>query len=140
MYGVVLWSDRQKNCAVIWCEDHRQLAFFRKEEHEALDTMAFDAGDLVEFDIRQEDELRLAIDPSVVTDRYHTSLAGDLIHACANTSGARAEVGECRTSLPGQERGLSHVLRFPDVFGAASKGDTSVPDKNDTSSSGRKAG
>ncbi len=82
MFGVVLWSDREKKRAVIWCEDHRNLAFFRQDS-ETVDGGDFVPGDLVEFDLREENELRLAIDPCLVAPHEYPSLAQELRSACA---------------------------------------------------------
>ncbi|MEP2534045.1 hypothetical protein [Shimia sp.] len=63
MLGVILWSDTNDNKAVIWCEDHGDLAFFNggSERPDAL--LDFDAGDLVQFDLREDRHQRLARNP-----------------------------------------------------------------------------
>lgn len=60
MLGVVLWSDTIDNKAVIWCEDHGELAYFNGEGGTAFEGVALDAGDLVQFEMEQANELRLA--------------------------------------------------------------------------------
>ena len=82
MYGVVLWSDHKDNKAVIWCEDHRNLAFFKKENGTEDRVEAFEPGDLVAFDLREENNLRLAVDPYVVAPHEFPSLAHELKSAC----------------------------------------------------------
>lgn len=82
MYGVVLWSDIDRNRAVIWCEDHRNLAFF-KRDCDAPEGTRFVPGDLVEFDLREENELRLAVDPCIVAPHEFPALAADLRSASA---------------------------------------------------------
>lgn len=82
MYGVVLWSDSKRNKAVIWCEDHQNLAFF-KRDCDAPEVSQFAPGDLVEFDLREENELRLAVDPCVVAPHEYPSLAATLKSATA---------------------------------------------------------
>ena len=47
MLGVVLWSDAGDNKAVIWCEDHGDLAYFNGGVDDPASLMDFDAGDLV---------------------------------------------------------------------------------------------
>ena len=94
MLGVVLWSDENDKKAVIWCEDHRNLAFFRQEDGGGEETAPFAPGDLVEFDLREENNLRLAIDPCVVAPHEYPSLARDLKSASA---GLRR-----KTSLPAE--------------------------------------
>ena len=83
MYGVVLWSDKKHNRAVIWCEDHRNLAFYKDEEN-LSEASLFVPGDLVEFDLREVDDMRLAVDPSIVSKHEFPSLPGDLKLAKAN--------------------------------------------------------
>lgn len=81
MFGVVLWSDQIRKRAVIWCEDHGDLAFFSGDDETAMDGAAMEPGDLVQFDVRSERHMRLASNPKLVaTDEYPT-LANDLMKA-----------------------------------------------------------
>ena len=82
MYGVVLWSDHKDSKAVIWCEDHRNLAFFKKDIGSDGCATDFEPGDLVAFDLREENNLRLAVDPYVVAPHEFPSLARELKSAC----------------------------------------------------------
>ncbi|MBZ8119226.1 hypothetical protein KUD11_11285 [Roseovarius sp. LXJ103] len=70
MYGVVIWSDQVKNRAVIWCEDHGDLAYFRGETT-GLEVAEIGPGDLVEFDLAASDGLRLADAPRLVSEKSH---------------------------------------------------------------------
>ena len=63
MLGVVLWSDTNDNKAVIWCEDHGDLAYFNGNTDQSGGFVDFDAGDLVQFDVSQERHLRYARNP-----------------------------------------------------------------------------
>lgn len=66
MFGVVLWSDVQDQKAVIWCEDHGDLAYYRKPKFgRAID---LDAGDWVQFDLSLDEHLRLAHNPKLVSE------------------------------------------------------------------------
>lgn len=117
MYGVVLWSDRLKNCAVIWCEDHRKLAYFSHDKDAPSAQGFLTVGDLVEFDVREENDMRLALTPVVVAERHHALLGDELLRSAEpkdSPSGAE-------TSLPGEDRGISHVLPFPDLMSASGK-------------------
>ena len=105
MYGVVLWSDKQKDRAVIWCEDHRNLAFFKNEANEEGRGTSFEPGDLVKFDLREIDDLRLAVDPCLVAPGEYPSLARELMRI--------GEEAKYKTSLPTRERGKVDVIRFP---------------------------
>lgn len=60
MYGVVLWADAADRKAVIWCEDHGNLAFYSGPEPSAHQGVELDAGDLIQFDIREERDFRRA--------------------------------------------------------------------------------
>ena len=78
MLGVVLWSDIDDNKAVIWCEDHGNLAFFNGGSHPSLDVFDFDAGDLVQFELTEEQHMRFARNPKRVSQSQYPSLAEDL--------------------------------------------------------------
>lgn len=81
MFGVVLWSDRQKNRAVIWCEDHGDLAFFKGDCGETLDSVDMEPGDLVQFSVRSERNMRFASHPRLVASDEYPTLAKDLRQA-----------------------------------------------------------
>ena len=76
MFGVVLWSDADEHKAVIWCEDHGDLAFYRPTE--ALGDISLDPGDLVQFDMIMDRHLRFAQNPRLVTEGVCADLAGAL--------------------------------------------------------------
>lgn len=80
MYGVVLWSDCKQNRAVIWCEDHGDLAFYRGEPD---GIMALSAGDLVQFDVQDGGEMRLAGAPRLVSRKSFPTLGQELKKAGA---------------------------------------------------------
>lgn len=60
MYGVVLWADEMDSKAVIWCEDHGNLAYYSASEPSIHQGVALDAGDLIQFELREEPDCRLA--------------------------------------------------------------------------------
>lgn len=68
MFGVVLWSDPQVSKAVIWCEDHGDLAFVNGPAAElpSFGNDFFDAGDYVQFDLTVEDDVQRARNAKVV--------------------------------------------------------------------------
>lgn len=82
MLGVVLWSDTNDNKAVIWCEDHGDLAFFNggSEQPDAL--LGLDAGDLVQFELSEERHQRYAKNPRPVMHGAYSGLSDTL---CAQT-------------------------------------------------------
>ncbi len=79
MFGVVLWSDTVNKQAVIWCDDHGDLAFYRNAKSKPK--MSFRAGDLVEFDLQEDAALRIASCPRVVEKESYPSLTSDLKNA-----------------------------------------------------------
>lgn len=114
MYGVVLWSDKKQNRAVIWCEDHRNLAFY-KDESNLSEASGFVPGDLVEFDLREVDDMRLAVDPSIVSKHEFASLPGDLKTAKAklrrNKIAPPKPVGSHRNVVTLHPRGTAKAPR-----------------------------
>lgn len=135
MYGVVLWSDSDRNCAVIWCEDHRNLAYFKNDPRAATTILDFGPGDLVEFEVREENDMRVAVKPNVVAQDHYPGLADELIRAGGDPqSKTGSDLG-----LPGRERDASHVLPFPDRADRAGQTDAEPTDAEPTDV-GRKYG
>ncbi|TKZ17987.1 hypothetical protein FAP39_13605 [Shimia litoralis] len=78
MLGVVLWSDSNDNKAVIWCEDHGDLAFFNGGTDTPLDFVDLDEGDLVRFDLSEGTQTRFAKNPRRVGQGVYAGLADRL--------------------------------------------------------------
>jgi len=97
MFGVVLWSDIEDRKAVIWCEDHGDLAFYSKTEEACLSEVALDAGDLVQFDLSVDRHLRFAHNPRLVSEGVYPNLADSLVPANA---------------APQARRGSAEILPF----------------------------
>ncbi len=76
MYGVVLWSDTRECKAVIWCEDHGDLAYYRRSD--MAEQVALDAGDWVQFDVTRERHMRYAHNPRLVAEGVFDGLADSL--------------------------------------------------------------
>ena len=74
MIGVVLWSDPREGKAVIWCEDHGELAFYRGVESPGDDPQIFGAGDLIEFEVVTGPKLRYAYNPEVIEGGLYRDL------------------------------------------------------------------
>lgn len=93
MFGVVLWSDTQEQKAVIWCEDHGDLAFYR--ETSGNGPVALDAGDWVQFDMTTERHLRFAHNPRLVAEGVYSGLAESLSahEALPNTDPTPRRIG-----------------------------------------------
>lgn len=73
MLGVVIWSNPQERKAVIWCEDHGDLAYFSGETS-VFGDIGLDAGDLVDFEMTTERDLRRAHNPRLVTEDAYQGL------------------------------------------------------------------
>ena len=58
MIGVILWSDPSEKKAVIWCEDHGDLAFLSRPHTSDLPDAFVDVGDVVEFELRAKRNTR----------------------------------------------------------------------------------
>jgi len=76
MFGVVLWSDEQEQKAVIWCEDHGDLAFYRNTDEDNI--CELDAGDWVHFDMTMERSQRFAHNPKLIHEGVYPDLADAL--------------------------------------------------------------
>ncbi|MFD1511243.1 hypothetical protein [Lacimonas salitolerans] len=88
MYGVVLWCSGDSRKAVIWCEDHGDLAYSQD-----IDTdMVLEAGDLVRFRTEQTRRMRLARDVILVDHERYANLPERLKAAGAQGRGDGAEV------------------------------------------------
>ena len=77
MFGVILWSDPDREKAVIWCEDHGQLAFYNDHSAATL-PYAYEVGDLVEFNVEELDDLRYASDLRLESQQQYPTLAAAL--------------------------------------------------------------
>ena len=74
MLGVVLWSDVSDRKAVVWCEDQGDLAFVNGKDQGFAHGDFFDAGDLIQFDMKMQDKTRLAFNPRLVAEQAGPSL------------------------------------------------------------------
>ncbi|WP_158968013.1 hypothetical protein [Chachezhania sediminis] len=76
MLGVVLWRDTSDEKALIWCEDHGDLAVCsRKGEATEL---SLHVGDCVQFDLALDCNVRLAQNPRVVQPQMYPDIADRL--------------------------------------------------------------
>ncbi|MEM8730966.1 MAG: hypothetical protein AAGF79_13720 [Pseudomonadota bacterium] len=76
MFGVVLWSDQKDKKAVIWCEDHGDLAFCSQSVDTKGDML--DTGDLIQFDVTLDRHMRLAQNLRKVSEGAYEGLADTL--------------------------------------------------------------
>ena len=98
MLGVVLWSDPREGKAVIWCEDHGELAFYRRVDEGHSTGPEFDPGDLVQFDVETVRHLRFALNPQVVKGGLYRDLPQGVGRAETEyfTQGRRRSAGKAR--------------------------------------------
>lgn len=104
MIGVILWSDPTEKKAVIWCEDHGDLAFLSRPDAVHLPDMFVDVGDVVEFELRATRNTRQVESVKVLSGARAAPLVQELKdaqpqdkgHATTNT----AEVIPFRLDAP----------------------------------------
>ena len=101
MFGVVLWSDEIKKRAVVWCDDHGDLAFYRRDTRARDSSMPFAAGDLIQFDLKEAAAMRIVSKPRVVERESYPTLTEDLRQAGA-AMGALTET--CQSPGGARER------------------------------------
>ena len=116
MFGVVLWSDEQEQKAVIWCEDHGDLAFYRKSTDACKFEM--DAGDWVQFDMTLERHQRLAHNPQLVSEGVYPELA-DALCAVPLQEAGQTGCSDCSdpTKLDRKSAQIIPFLPTPPVSG-----------------------
>ncbi len=102
MFGVVLWSDEEDHKAVIWCEDHGDLAFYRSSSD--TPNVAMDAGDWVEFDLSMDRNMRFAHNPRLIAEGVFPELPESL---------ERARPVRLSPAAPAQShRGSAEIIPF----------------------------
>jgi hypothetical protein len=79
MIGVILWSDTLARKAVVWCEDQGDLAFLGSGcvQHDYLGQLT--AGDLLEFDVEIEGNLRCVNNPTLLKGYEMHDVAASLV-------------------------------------------------------------
>lgn len=107
MCGVVLWANPDDQKAVVWCEDQGNLAFYVEPKDTALSGVALDAGDLIEFELREERQFRRVTNPTLLVQDHAPELVAKLGH-CANAAGGGAGGTDAKSS-----RSSNKVVPFP---------------------------
>lgn len=102
MFGVVLWSDDEDRKAVIWCEDHGDLAFYRSPGD--AQNVSMDAGDWVEFELSMDRNMRFAHNPRLIAEGVFPELPETLETAGAVQLSPAAPVH--------QHRGSAEIIPF----------------------------
>ncbi|MCH2164322.1 MAG: hypothetical protein MK098_06675 [Marinovum sp.] len=80
MCGVVLWSSIEEGRAIIWCEDHGDLAFYHADQTDVHLGGMLDAGDLIDFDVDDDSDHRLATNPRLLVEDHAPRLPQGLRH------------------------------------------------------------
>ncbi|KAA2316788.1 hypothetical protein DL237_01735 [Pseudooceanicola sediminis] len=79
MFGIVLWSAADDSKAVVWCEDHGDLAFLHaKSDSKANSLIGLEQGDLLQFDVAEQGDMRLVQNARLVAENHCPSLANRL--------------------------------------------------------------
>lgn len=78
MIGVILWRDVANAKAVVWCEDQCDLAFLNDETSLSKPGATLDVGDVVRFDVRIENSLRVASNVSKLLENWGNLLPESL--------------------------------------------------------------
>ncbi|MDU8926455.1 hypothetical protein RXV86_03565 [Alisedimentitalea sp. MJ-SS2] len=117
MFGVVLWSSKDDHKAVIWCEDHGDLAFYSGAGENVFDGGGLDAGDLVRFKLSEGRDMRVVTNPQLVAEQHYPGLAESL--ASKRTPGTpQTAVTEISRR---EARGNGNVVQFDPHFGTKRK-------------------
>ncbi|MCC1494507.1 hypothetical protein [Cognatishimia sp. F0-27] len=111
MFGVVLWADTEDRKAIVWCEDQGNLAYYSAEEHSTSfhDGLSLDAGDLIQFEMRETREFRHVSNPRRVGQSVAPGLA-DRLRTVADPR-RRPE----KEPLPVANTRRDNVVLFPDT-------------------------
>lgn len=115
MYGVVLWSDRNDKKAVIWCEDHGDLAYYGGHTGGSVfDGPVLDAGDLVHFQLADAcgAAMRMAHNPELVSECHAPAIA----HRLRSSTGAGDSTGKSPACAEAKRE--SKILPFPMAISA----------------------
>ncbi|MDP3860925.1 MAG: hypothetical protein Q8Q63_05000 [Phaeovulum sp.] len=83
MLGVVVWSDAVTAGAVIWCDDHAQLAYLRGRENCQCTKSWPEVGDLVQFSLRKKSGSRFARAVRVLAEAVLPQIPKDLVNAAS---------------------------------------------------------
>ncbi len=91
MCGVVLWANTDDRKAVVWCEDQGNLAFYIASGEADPSQVTLDAGDLIEFELREEPQFRRVTNPTLLVQDHAPELAAQL-GSCTDLPGAAPAV------------------------------------------------
>ena len=110
MFGVVLWSDTIAQKAVIWCEDQGDLAFYTPEDC-IHDAPSLDAGDLIQFDIMIQQNMRRACNPQLLMQSHSPDLPDKLKASHSRTGNGNSKPQEC-----GAQKNVIELMPYFDAM------------------------
>ncbi|ATG39933.1 hypothetical protein [Phaeobacter piscinae] len=102
MIGVVLWTDHDLRQAVIWCEDHGDLVYYRWASSD--EPIVLSKGDCVAFQVETKGALRLACDLRIIKESQSPELAAKLVRAEHEAN-----------QVPPQSRSTATVMSWEDA-------------------------
>lgn len=121
MLGVVLWANSRATSALIWCEDHGDLAFWEEEPTGAHTGESLDAGDLIRFEVGADRKMnmRRAANLRCVDKGFAPGLAEELRNTAEKpVAGPVSLLPRLRARALEQER-KDNVVTFPGVLACA---------------------
>lgn len=123
MFGVVLWSNEQARKAVIWCEDHGDLAYYRTQDND--NSVALTPGDWVEFDVVLSGTQRIAYAPTLINGGSFENLSERLVSFARTASKGRPSLTD--KTPPVSEMGKIEPFRVPgNANGAGTNADQQI--------------
>lgn len=80
MIGLILWSDSLDREAVIWCEDQKELAYYRDDQNNQPEGAFLEVGDFVQFELDTGSKGRRAKSVTRIQHTAGTGLADQLMN------------------------------------------------------------
>lgn len=91
MIGVVVWSQERREKAIIWCEDHKSLAYLQSRADMRGDVDWPATGDMIELDSETIGDMRLARNVRMLPDCRCAQIP-EMLAASAATAEPRLRV------------------------------------------------
>lgn len=78
MLGLVIWQCQNSGRAIVWCSDHRELAYFDGKPRLGRVVEPLDIGDLVEVEIRSHGATRRCVSLRLLQAAFLPNVVDDL--------------------------------------------------------------
>jgi hypothetical protein len=85
MFGIVLWSDPQRQKAIVWCEDCAKLAYASASDIMIDDSETLSIGDLVQFTLVTFGDFRGCTNLTLLKPQIAPNISEHLLSAASNT-------------------------------------------------------